>query len=539
MSRMENLLYFFLFSFRLFNFPTQKKAPEERLKWIKLVNRQGANNKLWEPGKQSRVCSVHFKDGMPTSLNSYPTEYLGYETSERQKQIFGKKRRTLVKKSPPMKRKRRQNHQNTSTSEQIPDDDHLQAPDDDDCTSQQELSSLRLSHDDSIYDHISFSILSYYTCVMFYLMANIVCVYKLIVLSLNQRKKDNQHDMEVKYLIKCNQTLSAKVKKLNGKIKLLEKHCTCKTSVCNKILTTDKNVLFFTGIKSKTLFDKLFNYIKPLVKRKWRGPSVNSAIVRNFKKSPKKIGPKSKLSGREEFLMCLMKIRLGLLQEDLANRFNVSKTLTGRIFTTWVKSTASALKSFVFVPDMEYIVSSRPTKFKSFTKLHTIADATEIFLQTPKNHAAQRVTWSNYKHHNTAKVLISVTPNGLIAFASEAYGGSISDKQLTIDSGYLDLVDPHTEIMVDKGFNIMEECAARFINVHVPPGKRGQSQMMPKEIKKTNDVAKLRILVEQVIRRFKTFHLIAKELPITLTPNLDDIVIICAALTNLQSPIYK
>ena len=73
------------------------------------------------------------------------------------------------------------------------------------------------------------------------------------------------------------------------------------------------------------------------------------------------------------------------------------------------------------------------------------------------NHAAQRVTWSNYKHHDTAKVLIRMLPNGLIIFASEAYGGSISDKQLTLDSGHLDLVEPYTEKMIDKGFNIKEE----------------------------------------------------------------------------------
>ena len=59
-----------------------------------------------------------------------------------------------------------------------------------------------------------------------------------------------------------------------------------------------------------------------------------------------------------------------------------------------------------------------------------------------------------------------------------------------------------------------------------------------KDIKKTNDIAKLRLLVEQVIKTSKTFNLIAKELPISLADNLDDIVI-CAALTNLKSPIYK
>ena len=63
--------------------------------------------------------------------------------------------------------------------------------------------------------------------------------------------------------------------------------------------------------------------------------------------------------------------------------------------------------------------------------------------------------------------------------------------------------------------------------------------MLPKDIKKTNDIAKLPILVKQVIRRFKTFTLIAKELPISLLNNLDVIIVIRAALTNLQSPIYK
>ena len=32
------------------------------------------------------------------------------------------------------------------------------------------------------------------------------------------------------------------------------------------------------------------------------------------------------------------------------------------------------------------------------------------------------------------------------------------------------------------------------------------SQMLPKDIKETNDIAKLHILVEQVRRRFKTFN---------------------------------
>ena len=68
------------------------------------------------------------------------------------------------------------------------------------------------------------------------------------------------------------------------------------------MIKTDEDVLFYTGIKPKTLFDKFFEYIKLLVKRKWRGPSVKGSIVKHFKNSLKKIGPKSKLSGREFLL---------------------------------------------------------------------------------------------------------------------------------------------------------------------------------------------------------------------------------------------
>ena len=161
-----------------------------------------------------------------------------------------------------------------------------------------------------------------------------------------------------------------------------------------------------------------------------------------------------------------MKVRLGLLHEDLANRFLISKTLASRIFSAGVKATTAGLKFIIIIPKMENIIASRPTKFSKFSWLHSIADATEVFIKTHKNHAAQRVTWSNYKHYNTTKVLITISlNNGLIVFASAAYGGSILDKQLTLDSGYLDLVEPYTEIiMVEKGFNIKEECAAYFID---------------------------------------------------------------------------
>ena len=51
--------------------------------------------KLWEPWKDSRVCSKHFIDGEPSNKNPYPTRNLGYDASKR----------TLILSPPSNKRK--------------------------------------------------------------------------------------------------------------------------------------------------------------------------------------------------------------------------------------------------------------------------------------------------------------------------------------------------------------------------------------------------------------------------------------------------
>ena len=43
--------------------------------------------------------------------------------------------------------------------------------------------------------------------------------------------------------------------------------------------------------------------------------------------------------------------------------------------------------------------------------------------------------------------------------------------------------------MADKGFDIADDCASRCIELIIPPGKRGQSQMLLKRVKKTKSIA--------------------------------------------------
>ena len=62
--------------------------------------------------------------------------------------------------------------------------------------------------------------------------------------------------------------------------------------------------------------------------------------------------------------------------------------------------------------------------------------------------------------------------------------------------------------------------------------------MTKDELTQTKKVANLRILVEQVIRRIKTYRILACEYPISMVKLFDDIVVICLALSNLKKPIY-
>ena len=126
------------------------------------------------------------------------------------------------------------------------------------------------------------------------------------------------------------------------------------------------------------------------------------------------------------------------------------------------------------------------------------------------------MTWSNYKHHNTLKVLVVIAPSSDIMFLSLAYQGLISDKGIRKQSGYLDMMEPYTELMIDKGFNISIECVAKRTYVVVPPGKRGSSQILPSEVTKRNKITKTWLLVEQVIRRLNVFRFIAIEVPINM-----------------------
>ena len=64
-------------------------------------------------------------------------------------------------------------------------------------------------------------------------------------------------------------------------------------------------------------------------------------------------------------------------------------------------------------------------------------------------------------------------------------------------------------------------------------------QMLPSDVRKTSNIANVRIYVEQAIGRMNVFHILKNELLINLIPLADDIVRVCAALCNLLPPLCE
>ena len=75
------------------------------------------------------------------------------------------------------------------------------------------------------------------------------------------------------------------------------------------------------------------------------------------------------------------------------------------------------LKKLVIWPDKDTLRHNLPSIFQDrFCQVRCIIDCCEIFIEKPLSFTARVLTCSNYKKHNTVKVLIVISPTGSIAY---------------------------------------------------------------------------------------------------------------------------
>ena len=235
-----------------------------------------------------------------------------------------------------------------------------------------------------------------------------------------------------------------------------------------------------------------------------------------------------------QVLLVLMKIKLNLLIKDLATRFKIPFRKVSLVLHNVIPVLSQSLDFMIKWPDRETNIKTMPSVFKAtYPRCRVIIDCTEIFMEKPSNHTARAQTWSNYKHHNTIKILVGITPTGCISYVSKCWGGRVSDKQLTLDSDFLDFLEYGDQVLADRGFLIGEELANNGVQLVIPAFTKGKKQLSQREQEVSRQIARVRIHVERVMRRIKTFNIVSDIFPICLQQHADDIVTICCALSNL------
>ena len=114
-----------------------------------------------------------------------------------------------------------------------------------------------------------------------------------------------------------------------------------------------------------------------------------------------------------------------------------------------------------------------PKQFKAmYPSTRVIIDCTELFVETPSFLNIQSATYSSYKHHNTFKGLVGISPTGTCTFISHLYTGGISDKEIARECGILDKLEFGDSVMADKGFDMSYECFVRGSKLNIPPFAR-------------------------------------------------------------------
>jgi len=103
-------------------------------------------------------------------------------------------------------------------------------------------------------------------------------------------------------------------------------------------------------------------------------------------------------------------------------------------------------------------------------------------------------TWLNYKHKGTAKVLLRITPQGVISFVSESLGGCASDKYIIEHCGILKKLLPGDIVLAYRGFDIAESVGMMQAQLPIPTFTKGKQQLSALEVENTRTIANASML---------------------------------------------
>ena len=306
-----------------------------------------------------------------------------------------------------------------------------------------------------------------------------------------------------------------------------------------RFIASDHEFRFYTGFPDFATFKVFFDYLSPACNNLiyYGHPNGTETVV--ISEEHKKSGRARTLSPEQELFMVLVRLRCSLLLEDVAHRFNLSLSHVSRIWVTWVNFLHQQLRILPIWPSRAFVDENMPQCFKStYPSTRVIIDCTEIFLEMPSSCRSQSATFSTYKHNNTAKGLLGISPVGFPSFVSNLYAGRVSDKKITKDCGILKLFEPGDQVMADRGFDLEDDLPAG-VKLNIPAFLEGKDQLSAEDEIVTRRIASVRVHVERAIARIKSFRILKQVFPLKSIEQLDKIWTICTYTSLFMPPLIN
>ncbi|KAK8762909.1 hypothetical protein V5799_034486 [Amblyomma americanum] len=490
---------------KFYRFPSRPYEIERRHRWIALVRRQNDDGSNWRPAVHSRICSKHFVGGVKSNEEGHPA----YHPS-----IFpaAYKATSGPLSSDRYTRKRKRQNQKMQEERQISSYDSQQTG----CVSSPEpqISDCPLYSDN-------------------------------VVASVGGQSADDAHRVDASTMTEdgnvtfsVNFTFMSELCDGNASSYISHKEV-CSTSLGSSCSPgfSDKSTgpackePFFAGFRSLQHDENAFHALTAI------NVSLFALLLSILPPAPRKL---NELSIENKILLFLIKLKHGLPFSVLAVLFGVHKTTASHIFKGLLVNIHAATRKWLYWPSQRAVLATLPPCFKvHYPKCRVVIDCTELETEVPPGIEKQNVWYSDYKGRHTIKYLVGIAPNGLITFHSKGFGGRTSDTTLTVESGFLSLLEPGDLVLADKGFpGIKTGVGSQDATLVMPPFATSP-QFTESEVDATYETASVRIHVERVIQRLKIFDIITRRIPHELTGYADEILHVLAVLTNLKAPIFS
>ena len=137
------------------------------------------------------------------------------------------------------------------------------------------------------------------------------------------------------------------------------------------IQENNEKVMFYTGLPNSGTFKLLFD-------------EMSDAFDQTRRKGAGNNGRPRALRLVDEVFLVLMRLRLGLLLEDLADRFHISKATCSVTVSKWIDYLHVKLSFLISWPSKDTVQTIMPRKFKDkYPTCRIIIDCTELYTETP------------------------------------------------------------------------------------------------------------------------------------------------------------